>query len=93
MQTDDMRGNWEINTKKESPWVLPVLRCSLSLFSTEEKQRANLKAVFMDFHQIYGFIYYLQLRSVTTMREHDQMLGSGEAVLFLHQDRGYKNEH
>lgn len=61
----DMRGTWEINTKKKSPRVLPVLKCSLSLFSREEKQHANLKALFMDFHQIYGFIYYLQLRSVT----------------------------
>lgn len=68
MQTDDMRGNWEINTKKESPRVLPALKCSLSLFSREEKQHANLKALFMDFYQIYGFIYYLQLRSVTSYK-------------------------
>lgn len=31
-----------------------------------KKQHANLKALFMDFHQFYGFIYYLQLRSVTS---------------------------
>lgn len=68
MQTDDMRGNGEINTKKESPRVLPVLKCSISLFSREEKQHANLKALFMDFHQFYGFIYYLQLRSVTSCK-------------------------
>lgn len=36
MQADDVRGNWEITTKRESPWISPLLKCLLILLSREK---------------------------------------------------------
>lgn len=66
---DDVRGNWEINTREESPPRLTSVKVPpIIIQQGTKKQHANLKALFMDFHQIYGFIYYLQLRSVTSYK-------------------------
>lgn len=67
MQTDDMRGNREINTKKESPRVLPVLKCSISLFSREEKTACQFKS------PVYGLPSILWLHLLSAIEVCDKL--------------------